>query len=761
MKNPDISTSQFAALLAPAPFRRSTARATMLVLVLGASLVAMGSPRSPAAAQSAGEIAPPWSQVGGAMNAAVHHGELLWLAVGPRVIALDLARPGAPPVVASSPVLPGVVNDLEIDVLRSRLWAAAGDALLAIDIGETQQPRVAATIELGEAASRVAIDGGRVWAMDSDGGIHGIDASVVGDHQPSVRIPAPQGQRVADLAAGQGELLRLGLRASPEDAPVHLDRWSVASPDIPRPLPSIDLPGANAYLFGHEQLLWQEDQLWVQHEQGLTSFTFATDGPAFASHDDLGWGGFPVGIALRGDRAYASFASGWSDNYGVGVFDLSDPNDIRPLTNASWTIGRFPGVFSRAATLVDDRFWVASSGGFLTGLLVGPETFMRLAGTFATVGEATALDHVDGHLIATSNQSVQFVGTTEPLQPTHGALISAGFHYGNVDVSGELVGVAVRGQSDMLGSSLHVHRRSAPHTYERVAELRSPIPGGYSNAVALEEATLVYADWSSSGGVLTVYDLSEASTPSQETRSALRGRATALSLEEGILLALELDGPALRLLRHRLEGFALEDQSTQALRGGLASWADTWLARSGERVVVLASDRDPDAPASGPRYRQHLFVLDLPPEGPMTLRSSTNLGCPAGGRASDIALDGEHLLVACLGDAPGVAILDLGDPDAPRLARHMRTPFGSTGVAVADGHLYLAAGPAGVLVYREPPGGWGSESVSPTTETPFPTPTTAPATPTQTATAPITASPTPSATATPSRSPLWLPWTRR
>ncbi len=741
------------------PFPRF--RTALFTLALLATSSVGGPPPSLSAASPADEPATPWAQTGGAMRAAVEFEDLLWIGIGPRIAVLDLSIPASPQLVARSSVLPGVVNDLAMDVDRSQLWVAAGDELLTFDVDDPRLPRVVARAPFGEHALRVVIDAGRVWAMGGAGAVAGFAGDARGVHAPLVRIPAPAGQRVAELAAGRGELLRLGLRATPADAPLYIDRWNVSDPDAPRPLPSFDLPGEHGYLMGHERLLWQADRLWVLHERGLSSLRFEKDGPTLASHDDLGWGGVPIGFALRGERAYASFASGWSDNFGVGVFDLSDPDDIVPLTDAGWIIGRYPGVFTRAAAIVGNTFWVSSSGGFLTGLGVAPESFMRLAGVMSTIGEATALERVNGRLVATSNQSMQFVDTDNPLAPTHGAMISAGYHYGNVTASGDLLAIAVLGQSDMLNQSLHLVRRAGPRGYERVAELDSPLPGAGGGFVALEGSSLVYAVSSLAGGVLTIYDLRDPTKPLQVGRSAVSGRPTALSLANGTLLSLVLDGGALRLLRHRVADHALLDSTSQPLRGGLDEWADTWMARADERVVVLARDADPDAPTSPPRHRQFLAVLDVPPEGPMMLRSSTELGCPDGARPADIALDGEYLLVACTGDEPGVAVLDLADAEAPRRTRYLRIPVAASGLAVADGHLYLVAGAAGMLVYPEPPDGWAASPVPPPTAT-----VTVTATMRVTRTPVATASPSgtpeaPTRTPTPSGATIWLPVAHR
>ena len=753
------------------PFRR---RSTWLPLLLTAAILGAASgarpvPRgaaAPLATQTHPGIAQPWGQVGGAMNAAVAHSGLIWLGLGPRVVVVDPSTPARPRVVGRSPMLPGVVTDLALATDPPRVWATAGDGLYAIDVAQPSRPAITASVAMPGDALRVTAHEAHVWAMDDAGTIFGVDAAARGTVAAAIRLDPAEPMVGADIAAGGGHLYRLGIASQPADAPALVDRWDLTRPRAPQPLSPLELEGNQSYLGGYEQLVWREDRLWALHGRGLSSFVEDEGDLEEASHDDFGWGGMPVAFVLRGDRAFVSFTSGWSDNFAVGIFDLTDPDDILPLTDAAFTTGRYPGVFTRAMTLVDDTLWVSSSGGFLTGLLIGPESFLRLAGRFSTVGEVAALRATGAGFFATANQSVQRLDLSAPFALEHDALVSAGYHYGDIAAAGDRVAIAVVGQSDMMNTALHLHRRDTPgaHAYERTAELGSPLPGASGSAVAVEGDTVVHGIHTLANGLLAIYDARDETSLPLATRHALSGRPTALSLVNDNLLTVVADDHALSLHRHRMADFALLDRAEQPLHGGLERWFRSSLVVEGDRAVVLATDRDPEAPVSELRYRQHLFVLDVAPDAPLALRASTTIGCAPTERAVDLALDGDHVFLACGdgraadGDTKGIAVVDFTDLAAPRVARLLRTPFAPEAVAIVDEHLYVGTGPGGLLVYLEPTAGWNAEPEAPPTETPFPTLTPAPPTATglTTVTPARTATPTP--TATGPAATVWLPW---
>lgn len=87
-------------------------------------------------------------QIGGRLAALAVRGRHLFVAVGPRLIVLDIADPYAPRQVGASPELPGVASDLAFD--GDILWATfVGGLLVALDVADPEHPDLIETHQLG------------------------------------------------------------------------------------------------------------------------------------------------------------------------------------------------------------------------------------------------------------------------------------------------------------------------------------------------------------------------------------------------------------------------------------------------------------------------------------------------------------------------------------------------------------------------------------------------------------------------------------
>jgi len=97
-------------------------------------------------------------QIGGPTNGVVVRGDLAYLAVGPRVVVLDVSEPARPTLVGRTAVLPGVVED--IAVAGPYAYVTTGDAgLRVVDISDPAAPQVVGFYDTPDFAERLFVVG--------------------------------------------------------------------------------------------------------------------------------------------------------------------------------------------------------------------------------------------------------------------------------------------------------------------------------------------------------------------------------------------------------------------------------------------------------------------------------------------------------------------------------------------------------------------------------------------------------------------------
>ncbi len=158
-------------------------------------------------------------QVGGATYAIATQGDYAYVGIGPRVVILDLSDPAAPKMIGRSPVLSGVVIDLDIsgnlvsvivgDTAYSDWRYHKADRLHVLDVSNPGAPIDFGAHPIPGEASEVAISGQTVLVAGA--GLHILDVSdpsqpvtksVFGVSASSVTVAGP----LAFVVSEPGEL---------------------------------------------------------------------------------------------------------------------------------------------------------------------------------------------------------------------------------------------------------------------------------------------------------------------------------------------------------------------------------------------------------------------------------------------------------------------------------------------------------------------------------------------------------------------------
>lgn len=671
----------------------------------------------------------PVAQVGGAMNAAVEHQGTLWLGVGPRLVALDVDDPFAPIALGRTAVLPDVVLDLAVESARPMAWVAAGAWLVGIDLDRPTAPDETGRLELPGRARRVALASGHAWVLLDDGRIVGIDVADARRPRPVAEVAADaRASCTVDLAGRSDQLVRLAIDDA--DAPQALVQvLDVAVPSSPVALPGTALGkpvDASACWYG-TQLAWAGDTLWARAGDVLAAYRANGGVLEERGHDADHRFELIQAMAIAGTRAYASLTSGWGDNWGVAVLDLSDPNEIGVLVEPDWIIGGYPGGFSRAIVVSGDHVWVSSSGGFLTALDRRDGRELRAAGAYATIGEVHALALDAGRLYAQGYQSVQVVDVHDPAAPAHLGLVAAGYHFSGVSAFDDLVGLAVFGQGDALFSRLQLVDAGDPRRPVPLVAVDPPGSPAGPRGIDMTDDLLAFAAEALSPRV-ALYDLARPASPVVTATVALDRRPKAVVLAEDRLFTLTAGDGVVRLLRNDVARGAPASGAI-TLATDATEYPDAFLAVGEHHAFVLVGDG-----ALGPtpaRGALQLYAVDIAQPDRLELAAASSVPCEPGCRPGDLATADGHVFVAGGEGIHGVMVIDVTEVASPRLARRLVTGTPATSLQIAGGEwLYVATGAGGLEVHLRPDGGWNAPTGDPAPILPSLTP--AAGTPTRT-----------------------------
>lgn len=701
-------------------------------------------------------FAPLLAQVGGAMNAAFSHAGTLWLGVGPRLVALDADDPAAPRRLGLSPLLPGVVQDAALDEARGWAWLATGEALVAIDLARPEAPAVAARTALPGPATRVALAAGEPWVLLADGRLLGFRAQADGTLTEGARFEAPAGYEAGDVAGSEEAVFRLELATRDTEAPDRLFAASLADPGGPVTLPVVALETSGGSSWG-TQLEWHEGRLWTRMGNVIYVHRAPGGSAVLDAMDLLAPGGFAVAMTLIGQRAYASFTSGYGANYEVFGFDVSDPSEIAILPSRGASDGSHPGLFQRAIAVHGGAVWASSGGGALTAHDTSDGALLAPLGRFDTVGSLEDLARDGPTLHALADQAAQSIDVSAPALPRPIARLASGARYAGVTSHEGVTGIAIAGVSDRLFSSLQVFDTRDPARPLLRFEGDGPVKErGFpcsSPALASMRDRMVWAGCDAGASAVVLLDASATSADDAKLDELwLDGYPRAVDLqEERLLIAVSSDENELSLMRARVAGDALQEGDQIFIANERAARSPKWLVSSNDFAYLLAQETYAEPPDGSNTRRLGIFSIDLRDPNRLLLADVQTLACDDLCAPTGLLLGDGHLFLASQRPA-GLRIYALDDPSHPRLAQTYATRSGLSGLALGESVLYAAAGAGGLEVYARPAGGWSAppDGVPPATSTAS-----------ATATPPAgTATPTSSATPPGEGGEVILPWLR-
>jgi hypothetical protein len=724
----------------------------LLVLVylgaaaLGATLVGSRlflSPPNSAHAQPAdnplGASAHPVGQVGGVTRVIVPDGHRLWIGIGPRVAAVDVANATRPRVIGRSGWLDGVVYDLAVE---SGIGVASteGPLLHTLDLRDPLAPTVVGRVAIGNTVRQVALAHGFAYAIhqvvtrDSFGRRHFTRSNVaVIDNRnwlaPVVVNPEllPADVFATDLVVAGGVLAIAVTREPDADA---------NKPQNELRIFALDDPAAPRWAASHSDSAWSKLARSQAPEWAHVVYGYWADGDLAAL--DVGDPARPVLLARYG--ANLAISRTWFDHFNLAVRD-----DGRPLVVQSDGFGGSVILAPGPAREPDgDRFryqvdsiygspagGFAASGQFLfvanesgrlevldmLDLELSPDT-ERTVGHLDTYGvaEDVAVGRGPdaGKLFSTSYQGgLGIFNITHPTDPRPLSLAFDGSYHAGLSVEDGIAVAAVTGSGDTGSPAYEVYDVRDPGRQVRFACLN----GELSELAMARSGRFLYAHFLDQDGSRQRIDTFDFSQP---TASALRGS----ELLTGKLGDIDADGDRLAIVRHDTD-----DSSDMPAEAPLR--LDVYSLRDPAAPVRLASQ---EIGAAG-RHEDGLPQLDLDgdhafiaaPEihivnmaDPTHLQLVASLPLP-GKPISLLAQDGHAFVnIKCSGpDEPcGVVVIDARTPSAPQIigwlpaTRTSRSPERQSrhdSVAVERGLVYVASGTAGIYVYR-PRLGWPPEA---------------------------------------------------
>lgn len=613
---------------------------------------------------------------GGELHALVVHGSLAFAGIGPRLVTLDLAEPGAPRWLGSSPVLKGRVTGLQ--VAGGFAYAVLeGWGLSVISVSDLSAPHPVGSLAIPGAAG---IAGGPGWVYLSGRGLTAVDVS---------RPEAPEVTFIleADQAVGavlfRGESLYLGL----EDG--RLTRYNLRDRARPAWLAerALDAPLTALALAG-EQLVAGLGAGGAGQPPRAVVMDVA-DADTLRPLGELSLEQAPV--ALEADRGRAWVLDGAG---GLQVLAIDAPAGPRRLG------GRPLGEGGRALALTRDRAYTG-----LGGRLVALDAAAALTPTLladARVGWSAERVVADGRRVLVAGVAAGLViapadpasenGRAEPIAPAWpgpgvgqapALRDAAAFGEGFV-LADEARGLVVLGAPPASGG--------APPEVGRLAA-----PGAQRVLVGGAQALLLVG-----ADALWSVDLAEPSTP--RSRAVFRLPDDPGAPAEDAITDLVADGTTVLLATAGAELIVLDAADPDAPRiVARLPEAGTRLALAGTRLLASGSDRglllfdiaNPAAPTRTARFREPGWSL-----GP-------------------VAADGDRAYLTAVADprppspgAPAAAgavelwALDLAAPGGPERTGVLELPGPVSDVAARDGRVWLAAGRGGLWSVRAvpPPG---------------------------------------------------------
>ena len=580
-------------------------------------------------------------QLGGIARDVALDGNVAYLAVGRRVLVVDVSDPALPVVVGETEALPGRLGQLVFDsglVYAGYGFEVAGlgdeTGLALIDVSDPLAPRIVSTLATKSRPSGLYVTGGLAYLALSTDGLWIVD----------VRDP-------------DSPALRGRLEATP------------ATDIVPNRSAAVDVAvtGNLAVVLEVETLRNTYDVLQIVDVSDPTN-----PRQLGAYEPDR----FPTGVALDGDIAYLAEAGG------ITVVSLADPR--KPTV-----IGRLEGLPSTGLDGTGNRghgnpIVVAEDRAYFFGALVGPERSIWIADISdprnpVALGSIRSRDHSVGLAIrddlvylanwggggARDYHGMEIYDASDATAPAAlGSIRREAWHALNVTVGASLAFVAA------AGNGLRVVDVQSPEAPRLVGAL--DVGGQVTDVVVSEE--LAYLADGGDEAVLHVVDVSDRSNPLLvASLDEPAGRAVAIErIDDHLTMAFE-DG--------RLALWSLSDPRAPRLESTLrlGDHASDLQVSDGLALIVANSG------VGFPEYLR-LHVVDVSaPTRPLIkdtfdLTEAVLLGAPS------LAFDAGRLYLSANGQ---LQVRELREGATPRLLGDVDLFGPVRGMAIHEGYVHL------------------------------------------------------------------------
>lgn len=589
-------------------------------------------------------------QVGGRTEDVAVQEDYAYVAVGLRLVVLDVSEAATPTELGSTAPFPDFVVGVTVSGTHSTgseqaiAYAAAGMAgLRVVDVSTPTAPVEIGFYDTPGYAEKVTVAGGYAYVADSHYGLRIVDVSDPTDPtEVGYAFPlnyvfdvALDGDHAYLAAAGAGLLV-----------------VDVSDPARPLEIGTIETPG---YAYGVDAvggIAYVADG-W-EHLR-LVDVSDPTNATEMASYDTPGWS---FGVAISGTIAYVADAF-----MGLQMVDVSDPANPFGLGGEEMSQGHAGRVVVAGnATYVVDR-----NRGLRVLDVSDPGTPADV-GLYGPMGYATAVSVFEGYAyVAAGTYGLRAVDVSDPGHPRE---------VGAYDTQGNAIGVAVDGDRACvavmcpeIGAGLHAVDISDPADPTGVG-FSPQAQGCYRDITTVDGIAYVANEWG-----LEVIDVSMPATPTLLSCIDLQGA------EWGATSGVDVSGTLAYVVGDG--GLRVVDVSSPVsatlIALSQAFGAPFDVAVAGNLVYLTA----------GGSVLKTIDVSD-----PLDLEQ---LGEYHGPYMSErvTAVDGTAYLASGSGGLLGI---DVSDPANPAVAVSFDTPGHAHAVTVAGDHIYVADGQGGLVV---------------------------------------------------------------
>lgn len=639
-------------------------------------------------------------QIGGPTQAVGVDGNYAYVAVGLRLVALDVSDPKAPRELGATEPLQGDVRDVAIAGDFAYL-AAGGGGLYVVSLSISGQPKVIGAYDTPGYAEGIAVAGRYAYVADGPGGLRIID--IEDPSKPTeVAVAYPMnyafelalaGKYAYVAAAGAGLLVA---DVSNPKRPVELGRY-----DTPGYAYGITVAGTTAYVAdGWEGLQAVDISNPLQPKQS-------------GFYDTPGWA---MDVATAGARLYVADAYA-----GLRVLDVSDAG--KPKDLGGYTV---PSGHAAKVAVSGSMVYAADIYQGVHIVDVSTPAQPQRVGLYSPMGSAQAVA-VSGRYayVAAQTYGLRVIDLVDPAHPREVAAfdteenpavavaLSGGSAYvGTLWGPTRPAGLYALDISDPLHPKGPLPQRFAGRvglaTFESVLE-KSPafardIISGPPRSVFIQGTTLYIAsEWG-----LHIIDISNPHSPCE---LAFLQTASGSSVEDPQTISVAVSG-SLAYLAAQEGGLYTVDVSNPkrpTLLGVFNEAATVGPEKKKEIRPVRMTDVVVAEPFAYVLDGNFLRVVDV--SDPKRMKGLGSFQLPAmpinnsGAAARSLAFSGGKLFV--LAGPAGLLVVDVADPAMPRLAGQLRLPGLSSWVSVDGKYVYVASFEGGLFIIE-----WGHGSPS-------------------------------------------------